>query len=268
MTWVPTRSASGSTSSAYSAGESQCRQDILLPVLTPILVRKKTLAQEIASLDVRSFNVPPLPVKENSAEAKRFRYEGCDIIDMQKIVEREYQIPEPRTAQEVISFYAKRIAQDVKVPSQFAVLVPKVREFLEAKAFGKAVSLEGKEMIHAIASNVARFVTVNVFVKALRAVVLEEQTPRVLAGRKLSETPPFPYSRPTFAAPKTIFNRVTCDNEFEAALLASCKTHRTLPRLPSCPASSAFPSTTPTPRRICGTTSLTLWLYLPTARTT
>ena len=38
---------------------------------------------------------------------------------------------EPRTAEEVISYYAKRISQDVKLPSQFASLVPKVREFLE-----------------------------------------------------------------------------------------------------------------------------------------
>ena len=41
-------------------------------------------------------------------------------------------IPE---AEEVISYYAKRIAQDVKLPSQFAALVPKVREFLRDRAF-------------------------------------------------------------------------------------------------------------------------------------
>lgn len=70
-------------------------------------------------------------------------------------------------------------------------------------------------MIRTISSNVARFVTVDVFVKALRTLVLEEQTPQVLAGRKLSETAPFPYSRPTFTASKTVFNLVPCDNEFE-----------------------------------------------------
>jgi type III restriction enzyme len=48
---------------------------------------------------------------------------------LQKIVERDYTIPQPQTSEEVISYYAKRIAQDVKLPSQFASLVPKVREF-------------------------------------------------------------------------------------------------------------------------------------------
>jgi type III restriction enzyme len=116
----------------------------------------------------------------------------------------------------VISYYAKRIAQDVKLPSQFAALAPKVREFLATKAFGRAVELEGAEMIQAISSNVARFVTVDPFVRALRALVVEEQVPQLVAARRISETPPFPYSRNNaFAASKTIFNLAACGNDFE-----------------------------------------------------
>ena len=74
----------------------------------------------------------------------------------------------------------------------------------------------GTEMIHAISSNVARFVTIDLFVKALRALVVEEQQPKLVAQRKLSETPAFPYSRPNFfAASKTIYNLCACDNDFE-----------------------------------------------------
>jgi type III restriction enzyme len=71
-------------------------------------------------------------------------------------------------------------------------------------------------MIHAISSNVARFVTFDLFVKALRALVVEEQQPKLVAQRKLTETPAFPYSRPNFfAASKTIYNLCACDNAFE-----------------------------------------------------
>jgi type III restriction enzyme len=116
----------------------------------------------------------------------------------------------------VISYYAKRIAQDVKLPSQFAALAPKVREFLATRAFGRTVELEGPEMIHAISSNVAQFVTLHLFVKALRALVVEEQIPHLVAERRVGETPPFPYSRTNaFAASKTIFNLAACDNDFE-----------------------------------------------------
>jgi type III restriction enzyme len=54
-----------------------------------------------------------------------------------------------------------------------------------------------------------------VFVKALRAGGGGAGA-APLGARRLSETPPFPYSRPhAFAAPKTIFNLAACDNAFE-----------------------------------------------------
>jgi type III restriction enzyme len=195
---------------------AKAAKDIEIPTLTPILVRKKTLAEEIGALDVAQFQCSPLPMKAGSEEAKNFRYEGYDVITMEKLVDRSYTMPDPQTAGEVISYYAKRIAQDVKLPSQFAALAPKVREFLATRAFGKPVSLDSPEMIQAISSNVARFVTLDLFVKALRALVVEEQVPKLVSSRRVSETPAFPYSRPhAFTASKTIFNLAAGDNKFE-----------------------------------------------------
>ncbi len=191
-------------------------KDIAIPVLSPILTRKKSLAEEIGELDVKAFDCPVLPRKQEELEAKTFQYTGYDIITLQKLVEREYRIPEPQTAEEVIGYYARRIAQDVKLPSQFAALAPKVREFLETKAFGAPVQLNEPAMIKAISSNVAQYVTLKTFVEALRKLVISELEPQLLhAGRPLSETAPFPWSRATLAADKSIFNLVPCENEYE-----------------------------------------------------
>ena len=192
--------------------------DISLPVLSPVLARKKTLAEEIAGIDVSKMTCPKLPRKEGDTAAEHFHYEGVDIITLQKLVERDYSIPEPQTAEEVISYYAKRIAQDVKLPSQFAALVPKVREFLATRAFGEPVDLSDRAFIKAIATSVAQYVTVKTFASTLRALVIEELAPSVEhSGRQLSSTEPFPFSRPTFTASKTVFNLVAADNEFERA---------------------------------------------------
>lgn len=191
-------------------------RDITIPVLSPILARKKTLAEEIASLDVQSFDCPVLPRKPGDNAARSFRYEGKDIITLERIVEREYTVPEPRTAEEVISYYAKRIAQDVKLPSQFAALAPKIREFLEVKAFGEPVDLTISSMVKAISTPVAGYLTIKTFAAALRRLVVEELTPTLEeVGRKLSETEPFPFSRPTFVAIKTVFNLVAPGNDYE-----------------------------------------------------
>jgi type III restriction enzyme len=196
--------------------EAKLAHDITIPVLSPILARKKTLAEEIAGIDVSQLVCPRFPKKEGDAAAQQFHYEGVDIITLEKLVERDYTIPEPQTAEEVISYYAKRIAQDVKLPSQFAALVPKVRDFLRDRAFGETVDLADKAIIRAIATSVAQYVTVKTFSTVLRALVVEELSPTLEhPGRALSETEPFPFSRPTFEASKTVFNLVAGDNEFE-----------------------------------------------------
>lgn len=191
-------------------------RDIALPVLSPILVRKKSLAEEISALDVMRLHCPILPRKQDEKSAEEFHYEGYDFVTLKKLVERDYTIPMPQTAEEVIGYYARRIAQEVKLPSQFAALVPKVREFLENKAFGARVDLNTTEMVKAIGSNVAQYVTVKTFAQALRQVLVLELEPHLLnAGRRLSETPKFPWSRATLTADKCIYNLVPCANQFE-----------------------------------------------------
>lgn len=196
--------------------ESKKEYDIGLPLLSPTLVRKKTLAEEIAGLDVRNFQTIALPLSSDDPRNKTFRYEGYDIITLQKEVEREYKVPEPQTAQEVISYYSRRIAEAVKLPSQFAALAPKVREFFEFKAFGKLVDLTDRDVVKAMSTPVAHYVCVDVFSKALKKLTIAELEPQLLEPeRMLSTCQPFPWSRPIWEGHRTVFNMVPCDNQFE-----------------------------------------------------
>jgi type III restriction enzyme len=191
-------------------------KDILIPSLSPLLARKKSLTEEIAALDVQALHHPVCPLKPGDEAARRFRYQGYDILTLEKELEREYVIPTVQTAQEIISYFAKRIAQDVKLPSQFAALVPRVRQFLETCVFGQAVDLEDPTVVKALTSRVVAHVTIQTLAAALRHLAVEEKEPVLLhEGRRLSETPPFPFARETMPATKTIFNRVAPDNDFE-----------------------------------------------------
>jgi type III restriction enzyme len=190
--------------------------DIGLPVLTPTLVRKKSLSEEIGSLDVMSFQTMLLPLTADDPNNKTFRYEGHDIITLQKIVERDYRVPEPQTAQELIGYYARRIAEAVKLPSQFSVLAPKVREFFESKAFGRWVDLEKRETVRAMATPVASYVCTEEFKRVLKKLSIAEQEPQLLdPARMLSSCQPFPWSRKVHEADHCILNMVPCDNDFE-----------------------------------------------------
>jgi type III restriction enzyme len=196
--------------------EDRKKFDIGLPVLTPSLIRKKSLADEIAGLEVMTFQSIVLPMSEDDPRAKTFTYEGFDIITFKKEFEREYTIPDPQTAQEVIGYYARRIAEAVKLPAQFAALAPKVKEFFEEKAFGHPADLNEPSVVKAMGTAVAHYVCVDVFKKALQALTIEEQEPQLLEpARMLSACQPFPWSRPVWEGEKCIFNLVPCDNDFE-----------------------------------------------------
>jgi type III restriction enzyme len=216
-------------------------KDIALPQLSPILQRKKSLADEIAALDVSAFRCPVLPRKEDDKAAQDFRYEGYDLLTLQRVVERDYTIPAPQTAEEVIGYYARRIAQEVKLPSQFAALAPKVREFLQVRAFGGPVALDTPEMVKAVSSNVAQYVTVKTFVQELRKVLVEGLEPQLLnVGRRLSETPKFPWSRAMLAAQNCVFNLVPCANEFEKEFAGSLRDAEDVARFAKLPEQFAF----------------------------
>ncbi len=191
--------------------------DIGIPDISPILGRKKSLAEEIEEIDVMKFRINKLPMKGKDIEdLKTFIYEGRDILTDEKLLEREYSIPPAQTAEEVIGYYARRIAQDIKLPSQFAILTPKIRDFFEHKAFGKTVDLNDKNVILAISSNIASYVVIKEFEKVLREIVIENKEPELLsANRFLSSTVPFPTSKKVLEAKKSIFNYTPCDNDFE-----------------------------------------------------
>ena len=190
--------------------------DVGVPRLSPLLVRKSSLADDIASLDVMALDCPVLPRKKGDTDEQTFQYEGYDIITLEKVIEQAYKIPEPQTAQEVIGYYARRIADDVRLPSQFAALVPKIREFFEHKAFGETVNLDDKALIKAISSNVASYVTIKTFGSVLREKSIQPAEPKFDGlERFLSSTRPFPHSRPVLEAAKCVFNYVPCDNKFE-----------------------------------------------------
>ena len=83
-------------------------------------------------------------------------------------------------------------------------------------AFGLTVDLTDKNVIHAMSSNIASFVVIKEFEKALREIVIEHKEPQLLsANRFLSTTPAFPTSKKLLEAKKTVFNYAACGNEFE-----------------------------------------------------
>ena len=135
-----------------------------------MLARKKTLTEEVNSLDVMrfTFSPDPLPRKPTDADIRKFQYQAFDIITMEKLFEREYAIKEAQRPDEIVSYYAKLIALSLKLPSQFSALAPKVWDFFEGCAFGGNVDMYSPAIIQAMNHRIAGYVVVDVFARALK----------------------------------------------------------------------------------------------------
>ncbi|HVB25811.1 MAG TPA: DEAD/DEAH box helicase family protein, partial [Ktedonobacteraceae bacterium] len=212
--------------------------DLSLPRLSPILTRKKTLTEEIESLDVKSFTFSPspLPRKPSSTDIKKFQYQAFDIITLEKLIDREYAIKDAQRPDEIVSYYAKLIATNLKLPSQFSALAPKVWDFFENRAFGQTVDLYDSTIVRAMNHRMAAYIVLDVFGKALRDKIIEELEPTIEGEeRKLSSMEPFAFSRSVLEARKSVFNLVPCDNDFEyefAKFLENAKDVAAFAKLP------------------------------------
>ncbi|GAB3637473.1 DEAD/DEAH box helicase family protein [Hymenobacter arcticus] len=193
--------------------------DIGLPDLSPLLVRKKSLRDEIEALDVTNFPLSSLRVKNKPGQAnQKFTYEATDIVTKEKLFEREYELSPPATAEEVIGYYAKRITENIKLPSQFPALVPKIRQYMTERLFRETVDLTDPNVIRALTTDQVRYVVTKTFEQVLLPMVVEAKEPELLhLARLLSGTAHFPTSRQLFESARTIFNYVVCDNNFEEA---------------------------------------------------
>ena len=191
--------------------------DIAIPALSPILERSTAIAAHINALNVRRMRLStPLPRKQGTSEEQTFRYEGMDILTLEKLFERTYTLSTPQTSQEMIGYYANAIAQELKLPGHFAYIAPKVSDFMRYIAFGAEVNLDDPAILNVMNRIYVRNLVIKVFREALAPYIVEAQEPRLeQEGRPLSTITPFPWSQRAPVCRKTVFNKVPCDNTFE-----------------------------------------------------
>ena len=90
--------------------------DKALPTLSPIFARAVSLSEEIEAIAVADlYKGTPLPIRPSEQEERTFRYEGKDILTLERLFEREYTIKTPQTSQEVVSYYAQMIAHGAEI---------------------------------------------------------------------------------------------------------------------------------------------------------
>ena len=190
--------------------------DIGIPNVSPIYERKTDTRDEIANLNIDDIEIDNLPFNLEPQDDETFKYLGLDALTDETLIERMYRLQAPNTCSEVISYYATRIGSQTNLPAHFDVITEKVREFFTRRVFGQVVDLEDNDLATVLARPAVGYLTVQGFARAIRPLTRQEREPTISSAPSyLSHTEPFPWSRPTCEASKTIFNLAAVDNNFE-----------------------------------------------------
>ena len=215
--------------------------DIDIPNILPIYERKTDTRNELENLDIYAIAIGSIPFSLDPQDESQFTYLGLDALTDEELLARTYQLPSPNTCGEVISHYATRIGRETNLPGHFDIIAGKLREFFAQRAFGAPVDLDDNSLAPVLAKPGIGFLTVQAFARAMRPLLRKEVEP-VLESEPflLSQVEPFPWSRPTCEASKTVFNLVAADNNFEAEFARFLQSAPDVERFSKLPLSLGF----------------------------
>ena len=198
--------------------EAKRRYDIVIPQLTRALTRADSPLSKLNPADVPDpktrLAVPDVTPDEY------VQYRGVHLIDQGIIEKYEFHVPYAEDPSGVITYYTRQVAKEAgveRLAGTFATLAPMVRDYLKDRVFERPVELDDKVILRRLAENDAQALVTQAFLKAIRALAITEREPTIEENAlRVSDTPPFPWSRATVEGNKTIFNLTPVDSSLEA----------------------------------------------------
>jgi hypothetical protein len=148
------------------------------------------------------------------------QYRGVYLIDKGVIEDYEFHVPYAEDPAGVSTYYTRSVAKEGgvdRLSGAFATLAPMVRDYLKQRVFERPVEVAGKVILRRLAENDAQALVVGAFRDAIRALSITERKPTIEDNAlRVSDTPPFPWSRQTVDGQRTVFNLTPVDNSLEA----------------------------------------------------
>jgi type III restriction enzyme len=198
--------------------EAKRRYDITIPQLTRALARADSPLSKLKPTDIPDprtrLAVPDI------APDEYVKYRGLHLISQGVIEEYEFHVPYAEDPSGVITYYTRQAAKEAgieRLSGTFATLAPMVRDYLRLRVFERPVELDDKVVLRRLAENDAQALVTGAFVQAIRELAITEREPTIEeSALRVSETPPFPWSRTTVDGKKTIFNLTPVDSSLEA----------------------------------------------------
>jgi type III restriction enzyme len=198
--------------------EARRKFDIVIPQLTRALARSDSALAQLHPADVPN---PKTHLAVPDIEPDEYvHYRGLHLIDKDIVEEFDFHVPYAEDPSGVITYYTRTVARASgvdRLSGAFATLAPMVRDYLKKRVFEHPVDLDDKVVLRRLAENDAQKLVVDAFATAIRELAIVEREPQITESAfRVSQTPPFPWSRKTVQGKRTVFNLTPVDNNLEA----------------------------------------------------
>jgi type III restriction enzyme len=189
---------------------SKLEHDVAIPLLTPALTLE---VPDLTAIDVDA--LPKHHLQLGGLAEEMIQYRGIDMVSGEVVDRTEFARDFPADPVGYLNVVVRLILRECRLANLadgFARLAPLVKRYVEQVLFGGQASMDDPRVMMRLNHPDAKLIIFDMFVAATRALSVTEQTVRPTEEWiRLSDTSPFPTTRPTVEARKTIFNLVPCD---------------------------------------------------------
>ena len=197
--------------------------DIEIPTLTRRVYREY---RNLEVLDVTRLDFTPVTYQEFSAEEQRkivFR----DMTTGEVTHTTEMDSAGVADYRNVLGYFAQTIMKELRLVSGYDVLYGKVKDFIQDHLFGEPVDLDSPNTLRNLAEPAATKTVIETLRRAINDLTIQDKGEAQISETiRLRDMRPFVVKEQPYLIPeKSVFNRITGDNELErdfAAFVGNC----------------------------------------------
>ncbi len=197
--------------------------DIEIPTLTRRVYREY---RNLETLDVTQLDFTPVTYQEFSAEEQRkivFR----DMTTGEITHTTEMDSAGVADYRSVLGYFAQTIMKKLRLVSGYDVLYGKVKAFIQDHLFGAPVDLDSPNTLRNLADPAATKTVIETLRRAINDLTIQDKGEAQISETiRLQDIRPFVVKEQRYLTPeKSVFNRITGDNELErdfAAFVDNC----------------------------------------------
>ena len=155
--------------------------------------------------------------KYDSLQARDVTLRKVDMLTKKEETKEVLEFPYADNPQMYIASITNAVLRFARIPGHFDKVAPQVKEYIAKYLFDKKVDIANLETLKKLNHPKVRGAIVSVFVDAINNLTIVSKEAKLEERKaRASEIKPFPWTKLTVAAQKSVLNFTPVDNDFEA----------------------------------------------------